>query len=436
MKSIRNTLLVWLLVGVTTAIGVAALVVYDRARKEANELSDTQMKQLVSSLPQPPGPIATTRTNETSLRDDFVVQVWDRTNGFQLYNSHGIYNLPLTRQSGFHDIYVESTEWRIYSTLLGDTVVQVAQLASVRHELAAAVALRTVAPLILLLPFLSVLIWITVRRSLSAVRRVAAQVQSRDANALTDIPDYELPREIQPLTHAFNELLSRLRQAAAAQGAFIADAAHEFKTPLTALKLQVQLAERAGSDEERRQAFADLKGGLERASHLVNQLLTHARQDPTVPRRVSDRIDLVALARSVAADFVPIAADRGIDLGVKITDPVPACIHGNPESLRIMLGNLVDNAIRYTPGGGMVDIVVRRHPHKIVMSVEDTGPGIPEEDLDRVLDRFYRVPGTPSEGSGLGLAIVRQIVHLHGAEIKLCNGMRGLQVEITFHTSI
>jgi len=432
MRSIRNTLLVWLLVGVSSAIGLAAAVVYDRARREAGELSDKQMQQLVSSLPQPPGPVATTRTNANSLRDDLVVQVWDPANSFQLYNSHGIYNLPLTKRPGFHDVYVESTQWRIYNTRLGETTVQVAQLASARHELAAAVALRTVAPLILLLPFLAVLIWITVGRSLAAVKFVAAQVQDRDANALNDILDYALPREIQPLTHAFNALLSRLRRSAASQGSFIADAAHELKTPLTAIKLQVQLAERAGTDDERRHAFADLRAGLERASHLINQLLTHARQDPSVPRRVSDRIDLAALARSVAGDFAPIAAARWIDLGVKADDPSSACIHGNPESLRIMLSNLVDNAIRYTTSGGVVDISIRPCPGGITVLVEDTGPGIPEEDLTRVLDRFYRVPGTPSEGSGLGLAIVRQIARAHGAVLRLRNGAHGLQAEVIF----
>lgn len=435
MNSIRNTLLVWLLVGVLTAIGLAAAVLYDRARKEANELSDKQMQQLVASLPQPPGPVATTRTNENSLHDDYVVQIWDRANGFRLYNSHGIYNLPMPTLPGFHDQYIERTEWRIYNTQLGDTVVQVAQLASVRHALAASVALRTVAPLILLLPFLVVLIWITVGRSLAAVKRVAAQVQSRDANALNDIPDYELPREIQPLTHAFNALLSRLRRATAAQGAFIADAAHELKTPLTALSLQIQLIERASTEAERRQAFADVKGGLERASHLVNQLLTHARQDPAVPRRVSDRIDLVALARSVAADFAPIAADRGIDLGVKAEEPASAHIHGNPESLRIMLNNLVDNAIRYTPDGGLVDISIQSRPGSVAVVVEDTGSGIPEEELVRVLDRFYRVPGTRSAGSGLGLAIVRQIARAHDAEICLRNQGGGLHAEVNFRAT-
>ncbi len=434
MNSLRNTLLAWLLVGVSTAIGLAAAVIYHQARKEAGVLSDRQMQQMVASLPQPPGPVTAARSGR-SMRDDFVVQVWDNANGFKLYNSHDIVNLPKPAVPGFHDEYVDGTAWRIYNASLGETTVQVAQLASVRHELAAAVALRTVAPLILLLPFLAALIWVTVGRSLESVRRVAAQVQARDARSVTDIPDYELPREIQPLTRAFNALLSRLRRALDAQGAFIADAAHEFKTPLTALRLQVQLAERAATEEERRQAFADLKRGLERTSHLVHQLLTHARQDPAVPRRVSDRIDLVALARDVAADFAPLAADRNLDLGVKAEDVESLHVHGNPESLRIMLNNLVDNAIRYTPEGGLVDIAVRSRPRAVVVAVEDTGPGLPEDDLTRVLDRFYRVPGTPSDGSGLGLAIVRQIARAHGAQMRLSNGSPGLHVEVTFPTS-
>ncbi len=434
MKSIRNTLLVWLLVGMSTAIGLAAGVVYYQARSQANALSDNQMKQLVASLPQSPGPIATIRKNETNMPDDFVVQIWDRNNGFRLYNSHGIVNLPLRKDLGFLDVYVEGTQWRIYNANLGETIVQVAQIARARHQVAAAVALRTVAPLILLLPFLAVLIWVTVGRSLAAVKRVAAHVQSRDASSLPDIPDNELPREIQPLTHAFNDLLSRLRLAIAAQGAFIADAAHEFKTPLTALKLQIQLAERADNDEERRLAFADLKGGLERATHLVHQLLTHARQDPNAYLQVHESVDMVALARSVIAEFVPIAQDKQIDLGIKAE--TPALIRGNAEALRIMLNNLVDNAILYTPAGGLVDISIQSHAGIVSILIEDTGPGVPDKELKRVLDRFYRAPGAPSKGSGLGLAIVKQIAEAHKAELQLRNGRQGLHVEVGFQEAI
>lgn len=430
MNSIRNTLLAWLLVGVSTAIGLAAAVVYYQARKEANALSDNQMKQLVASLPQSSGPIATIRNNETNMPEDYVVHIWDSTNGFRLYNSHSAVHLPQRDKLGFLDVHVDGTEWRIYNARLGETIVQVAQIASARHQLAAAVALRTIAPLILLLPFLAALIWITVGRSLSAIRQAAAHVQSRDASSLPAIPDNELPREIQPLTHAFNDLLSRLQQAITAQRAFIADAAHELKTPLTALKLQIQLAERAADNVERRLAFADLKGGLERATHLVHQLLTLARQDHGTSEQDFRTVDLVKLAHCSVADFVLIADDKQIDLGIKVE--MPALIQGDAESLRIMLNNLVDNAIRYTPNGGLVDISVYAHQDNVCVMVEDTGPGIPEKELTRVLDRFYRLPGTPSKGSGLGLAIVKEIIDIHHATLHLSNKQQGLQALVSF----
>lgn len=431
MNSIRKTLLVWLFAGVMTAIALTAGLVYYQARKEANELSDNQMKQLVASMPQSPVPVAGTRTDDASMPDDFVVQVWDRSNGFRLYNSHEqITSLPQKKDIGFSDVNVEGIDWRIYNAKLGETIVQVAQLASSRHQIAAQAAWRTVAPLILLLPFLSILIWVTVGKSLAAVKRVAAHVQSRDASSLPAIPDQELPREIQPLTHAFNDLLSRLRLAITAQRAFIADAAHELKTPLTALQLQMQLAQRARTDEERQAAFIDLKGGLERANHLVQQLLTLARQDPGAYEQIREPVNLAALMRSVVTDFAAIARDKQITLEIQAAQPAP--IGGNPESLRIMFNNLVDNAIRYTPDGGLVELAIEALEGQVRVTVADNGSGIPAKDLDRVLDRFYRVPGTPSKGSGLGLAIVKQIATAHNALIALSNAEPGLRVRIIF----
>ncbi|MBS0307427.1 MAG: sensor histidine kinase N-terminal domain-containing protein [Proteobacteria bacterium] len=434
MNSIRNTLLVWLLAGVLTAIAVTAGLVYYQARKEANELSDNQMKQLVASMPQSSVPVTGTRTDDANMPDDFVVQVWDRSNGFRLYNSHEkIVGLPQKKEIGFFDVSVDGIDWRIYNAKLGETIVQVAQLASVRHQVAAQVALRTVAPMILLLPFLSILIWVTVGRSLAAVRSVAAHVQSRDASSLPSIPDQELPREIQPLTHAFNDLLARLRLAITAQRAFIADAAHELKTPLTALKLQMQLAQRARTEADRQAAFGDLRGGLERANHLVQQLLTLARQDPGAFEQASEALDLAALARSVAIDFTAIADERQTRITVRAE--APAIINGNPEALRIMLNNLLDNAIRYTPDGGQVALAVEKEGEVVRVGVIDNGPGIPEKDLSRVLDRFYRVPGTSSKGSGLGLAIVNRIAAAHDGRITLRNTEPGLHVDVIFHTA-
>jgi two-component system OmpR family sensor kinase len=431
MNSIRNTLLLWLSIGLSIVIALAAVLVFFQARKEANALADYQMKQLVASLPaQAPFPVPTTRDNESNMPDDMVVRMWDDT-GFRIYQSHELINLPETTELGFSDVESAGVSWRVYNAKLGDTIVQVAQLLSARHQLAARVAMGTVAPLILLLPFLAVLIWITVGRGLAAVKRAAAHVQSRDVSSLASIPDEDLPREIQPLTHALNDLLSRLRLAIDAQGAFIADAAHELKTPLTALKLQIQLAERAQTEEDRQAAFADLGKGLERATHLVHQLLTLARHEPNACTQYHDQVDLVALAQKVVADFAPIADSRKIDLGVTVKSS--AHVIGNADALHTMLNNLIDNAIRYTPDGGRIDVSIKQDDMSASIVVKDNGPGIPEGELPRVIDRFYRVPGSPSSGSGLGLAIVKQIAAAHNAVFQLANAHNGLLASVIFH---
>lgn len=434
MNSIRNTLLLWLSVGLSIVIALAAVLVYFQARKEANALADYQMKQLVASLPaQAPFPVPTTRDNESNMPDDMVVRMWDNT-GFKIYQSHELIDLPENTDLGFSDVDVGGVSWRVYNAKLGDTIVQVAQLSSARHQIAARVAMRTVAPLILLLPFFAALIWITVGRGLAAVKHAAAHVQSRDASSLTSIPDEDLPREIQPLTHALNDLLSRLRLAIDAQSAFIADAAHELKTPLTALKLQIQLAQRAQTEEERRVAFDDLGKGLERATHLVHQLLTLARHEPNARPQNSERIDLVTLAQNAVADFVPLADVKKIDLGV--TAKTAMHVQGNADALRTMLNNLLDNAIRYTPDGGRVDVLVQEKEGRASIAVKDSGPGIPDMELPRVIDRFYRVPGSVSNGSGLGLAIVQQIAAAHNADIKLRNTGKGLHAYVTFKEAV
>jgi two-component system, OmpR family, sensor kinase len=434
MNSIRNTLLLWLSIGLSIVIALAASLVYFQARKEANALADYQMKQLVASLPaQAPFPVPTTRDNESNMPDDMVVRMWDNT-GFRIYQSHELINLPQTTELGFSDVDSDGVPWRVYNAKLGDTIVQVAQLSSARHQIAARVALRTVAPLILLLPFLAGLIWITVGRGLAAVKRAAAHVQSRDVSSLASIPDDDLPREIQPLTHALNDLLSRLRLAIDAQGAFIADAAHELKTPLTALKLQIQLAERAQTEHERRAAFADLDQGLERAIHLVHQLLTLARHEPNACPQKNEQVDLVSLAQSVVADFVPIADSKKMDLGV--TAKKTLHVNGNADALRTMLSNLIDNALRYTPDGGRIDVLIEENEGNVLIAVKDSGPGIPEMELPRVIDRFYRVPGSPSNGSGLGLAIVQQIAAAHNATIQLKNVAKGLHASVTFNLPV
>jgi two-component system OmpR family sensor kinase len=257
-------------------------------------------------------------------------------------------------------------------------------------------------------------------------------VRARTPAALQPLPESGLPEEVQPLVHALNDLLGRLGRAMAAQKGFIADAAHELRTPLTAVQLQLELARWASTTEEREAAFDDLQRGVSRAIHLVGQLLTLARQEPEVSQRALQAVDLSEIARLVVAEQTQLANARQVDLG--ISDAVPSVIQGDPEPLRVMLGNLVDNAIRYTPAGGRVDVAVMHEDHHALLTVLDEGPGIPVPDRGRVFDRFFRGNELDVPGSGLGLAIVKSIADRHLATIQLDSGPggRGLAVRVSF----
>ena len=430
MNSIRRTLLLWLSAGMSAGILVAATMLYFQARDQANDLFDYQMKQLAASLPnQPFSPIGPSHSESFDAEQDVVIQIWDNT-GLRIYYSHEHPSLPQRAKLGFSDVRGRSGMWRVYSTQLGNTVVQVAQPLSARRSVAARMAIKTAAPLLLLLPLLGVLVWTTVGMGLAPMRRVAADLKTRDVRALEPISETGLPDEIQPLAHAINDLLARLNRSIDAQRSFVADAAHELRTPLTALRLQAQLAARAGSREERAAAFADLQQGLDRATRLVEQLLTLARQEPGAFRQPREKVDLADVLRSVVSDLALVADARHIDLGVTQVTPAPAM--GNADALRILLGNLTDNAIRYTPEGGKVDVSTHAEGNTVSVVVQDTGPGIPDEDLGRVFDRFYRVAGGATKGSGLGLAIVKQIVDAHGGSIQLENMATGLRVTVSF----
>jgi two-component system, OmpR family, sensor kinase len=431
MKSIRRQLLVWLLGGLALAIIAAAFGTYFRAREEANALFDYQLKEMAASLtdaPFAPAPAGAGALGPGS--NALLVQIWDR-NGVQLYLSQPHRVLPQNAQLGFTTVDTKSGAWRVFSTLAGSQVVQVAQPMSARRELATSMALRTVVPLLIALPVLALLIWMTIARGLAPLDRVAAAVERRSPALLEPLSESALPREVQPLVGALNGLLGRLSQALAAQRSFIADAAHELRTPLTAVHLQAQLAERATTDAERRAALDDLKGGLERATRLVEQLLTLAREEPGVADRPPATVELPALAREVVADLAPLAAAKRIDLGLNADSSVQ--VRGDAEALATLLSNLVDNALRYTPEGGRVDVGVATEVGRPVLSVRDTGPGIPEADRERVFDRFVRgsVAAGAVRGSGLGLSIVKRIADRHGADIAVGPGLNGAGVGIS-----
>ncbi|WDZ95729.1 ATP-binding protein [Herbaspirillum sp. WKF16] len=438
MNSVRNKLLLWLGLGLFSIILIAGAGLYFQARGEANQIFDYQMRQIAASLPRQAFSPISPGQQLPELEDEIMMQIWD-SRGTVIYHSHARSAMPRQAELGFANVRGPNGMWRVYSAQIGSTVVQVAQPQSARDEIAAQMAVKTVAPMLLLFPLIGILAWLAVSRGLAPVRRAAAEVAARDMNSLQPLAEVGMPQEIQPLTHALNDLLARLKHSTEAQRAFVADAAHELRTPLTALRLQAQLAERAVDEEERRAAFADLKNGLERATHLVHQLLTLARQEPDAMSFTA--VDLRALLGGVVSDLSSVAEHGGIDLGLSgEAQERPLQVRGNPDALRILFNNLVDNALRYTPAGGVVDVSFdTSEAGRCAVLIQDSGPGIAESEMPRVFDRFYRArrpqeqnAGRAAFGSGLGLAIVRQVADLHRVPVELKNTGRGLQAKVVF----
>jgi two-component system OmpR family sensor kinase len=418
VSSIRRTLLVGLLATVAAAGALVALGVYRSAYDEANALFDYQLQQMGVALRD--------RIFEGGGAaidaDDFVIQVW-RTDGAVVFVSSARLVPPVRAPAGLSTIAADGGDWRVYRIDAQHQIVQVAQPMSLRRDRAAQSALRVLVPLAVALPVLALVVWFVVGRGLAPLTGLARWVAARGPLALGPLPEATLPEEVRPLVASLNDLLDRLGRALERERAFIGDAAHELRTPIAAVALQLQVLERVPAGAEREQALARLKAGVERAARLVQQLLDLARQDGALAEREPKPVDLAAVAREVVVEQAPQAARRGIDLGL---DASPAQVRGDAESLRVALGNLVDNAIRYTPPGGKVDVRVRAEEGEtVVAEVLDTGPGIPAEDRERVFDRFHRGAAAAGTGSGLGLAIVREIAGRHAATVELSDRVGG-----------
>ena len=420
--SMRRRLLFWLLSSVLVGGIAAAAVVFFQARSEANELFDYQLRQLALTLCDR---TFSARELAEALKDeeasDFMIQVWGR-DGTRLYVSHPHLRVPGAVQLGFSNIETPEAKWRVFAIQQRGLTIQVAQPAAVRDDLAYAAAWRTLMPFLFALPLMGLLIWRLVGHEVAFLESTAQAIAKRSPESLEPIGGERVPEEIQPLVGALNELLGRLGSALAHQRQFIADAAHELRTPLTALRLQLQLAERARDDAERERAHGMLREGIARAVHLVEQLLTLARQDPEAPIAASVEIDVAELARTIAEAEEAAAAEKGLALTAR--GDAPVLVRGDRAALRALLENLVDNAIRYTPSG-RVEVRAYLKGKDAVLEVEDSGTGIPAEERSRVFDRFYRGESAAQRGTGLGLAIVRSIAERHGGTVELLDPPSG-----------
>jgi len=429
-RSIRGRLLVGLLLLVAVMSLITGSITYRRVLGETSNLFDYQLRQMALSLGDQ-GPFIPGALPPEAVNSDFHIQIWDIF-GTRIRSP----GLPFLDKAilGYSDLTVQNERWRVYALLTRTSVIQVAQPWSVRERLAREAALRIILPLLILLPLMAAAAAWIVTRAVRPLKGLTTQIEHRDVHSLTPLVAADLPAEVSPLVEELNRLLERLAAAFESQRAFVADAAHELRSPLTALSLHLQLLERARDAPDRELATSRLREAIDRATHLVGQLLTLARNEPEAPHADRAPCALDTIARSAVADVQPLAQERGIQ--IQLEAPVPAMVTGDAEALRILVRNLIDNAVRYSPQGSVVQVDVRGPTQgQVVLEVADPGPGIPAADRARAFARFYRAPDAAEGGSGLGLAIVKAIAQRHGAQVTLADGLpQGLRVLVSFPT--
>lgn len=426
MPSIRKRLLLWQLTALALVGIGASLATYWLAWSSFQKVRDHELEQIAYTVVRH----GLEGENADQIdRGQFISQIWNG-DGELVYSSTEIV-MPMQKRMGLSEFTWQDRRWRAYTLTAQGLVIQVAHLAQARKERLVAIIAPLLLPLVLLMPLLGIAIWLAVSRSLAPMQQIRQELDKRESDALDPISLKGLPSEIAPMVVALNDLFMRLHDAIELQRRFVADAAHELRTPLTALRLQAQIAERATDEKERTEALARLEAGITRAGHLVEQLLILARLEPGDQGGTSQAIRLDELARQVVADHSNQAEDKHIDLGLLRSDRCE--LHGHPTALRTLLDNLVDNAIRYSPSGGHVDVVVEAGESGITLAVADNGPGIPTAERSKVFERFYRLAGADTPGSGLGLSIVQRAAEQHGARITLDdNPGGGLRVTVSF----
>jgi signal transduction histidine kinase len=431
MTSLKRQLIYGMVILQTVVGLLTAGISFVLSRNEANALLDHQLVLIARSIDEgsqlPIMQAKFIRESEEDRANDFVIQVW--MNGAPMRASRPNFDLPRAPASGFSVLLrpgqTRHVHWRAYTLYHSDRVVQVSQSENVRNDIAIRSVLRALLPGVALIPLSWLLIGLLVGRVLQPLKSVMLAARQRSLDSLEPLPTGQVPLEIVPLTDAINALISRLSHALAAQRQFLADAAHALRTPLAALQLQIDSLPHSPNGEELQRRLLDMRRGVQRSGRLVAQLLRIARYEAqssslvSVPRPVP----LNDLIKTLIAEFIPIAGQKSIDLGLVQDDAVSLLSH--EDDLQVLFGNLLDNAIRYTPAGGRVDVRIARVGECAEVSVCDTGQGIPTELMERVFDRFFRAAGEETEGSGIGLAIVKSIVERESAHIVLENREQG-----------
>jgi signal transduction histidine kinase len=354
-----------------------------------------------------------------------------------LFHTPGTPAFRMPDAPGYSDQELDGRKWRVYTVVepAQSLTVQAGEPYAIRNELIYEITRNALYPLLLAIPLLAAMIWLGVGRGLSPLKKVSDQVAQRTPSHLNPIETRQVPSEVKIFVDELNMLLGRLREAFEKERQFTANAAHEIRTPLASLKTHAQVALRSGDDGHREERLQQIIRGVDRVTHLVEQLLTLARLDYEAQEQKFKRVDLASLTREVLAEVAPMAINRNVDLS--LAESSRGEVTGNPVGLAVLVRNLVDNAIRYTPPKGTVEVDVRPGRDGVSLLVTDNGPGIPAAERQQVFGRFYRGGAADTLGCGLGLSIVARIAGLHGAEISLNDApsASGLQVRVDFPPS-
>lgn len=418
-------------------LGATAFTYHD-AREEFDEVLDAHLAQAASLLiVQATHEIDELETDHVPQLHKYArrvaFQVWEKGRELRLHSANAPQQPLASKERGFSDTVIDGKNWRVFSTWdeSGEYLIHVAERTEVRDELARDIAGNLLRPLWFSLPLLALLLWVAVLRGLRPLDRLAREVEQREPDNLAALDASSAPREVVPLIERLNRLFVRIEISMQKERRFTADAAHELRTPVAAIKAQAQVARAATGEAERLHALDNAILGCDRAAHLIDQLLALARVD-TLDRGVAEPCQLRGIAAQTIAALAPAALERSVRIELLAGDE--AVVRGNPELLRVLLRNLLDNSMRHTPPGTSVQVSIAHGPGTICLAVSDNGPGIPAQERDRVLERFYRPLGTQASGSGLGLSIAQRIAEVHGATLQMqsANEGRGLRVTVSF----